>query len=233
MVENLKILGLFSGKAVPFGPYGEPSAIVKEPFFTSARLSRTGIVGDECGDPRHHGGVEKALHQYAFDHYAFWQAEIPEAASSFRQGSFGENVSAADMTEEDVCIGDIFRFGTALIEVSQARQPCWKLNVRFNRSDMAQQVQDSRKTGWYYRVLEEGDISPEACFRLMERPNPDWTLARLLRCFYETPLDRGALKEASALKALSPSWKNVLQKRLETGCVEDWSRRLQGQVALV
>ena len=228
----VSVRGLFIGKTVPFGPGGTPSAIAKKPVVGPVRLGRTGLAGDECGDPRFHGGPEKALHQYPFDHYAFWRETLPDAPHTFAHGPlFGENVSSCGMTEENVCIGDVFRLGSALIEVSQARQPCWKLNVRFEHPSMARMVQDSGRTGWYYRVLEEGEIAPDSTFQLMERPHPDWTLARLLHGFYQTPLERAFLEAAVALGVLSPSWKNTLAQRLASGRVEDWDRRLQTPVS--
>lgn len=225
-VKPMEIIALFSGKAVPFGPNDEPSAIVKTPLNGSVRLGTTGLEGDECGDQKNHGGPEKALHHYAFDHYDSWRNEGVDLPAFDRGGLFGENLSTVGMIEDDVCIGDIHRFGEALIEVSQARQPCWKLNVRFSVPDMARRVQDSCRTGWYYRVLEEGNVSADAPFVLVERRYPQWPLSRILKCFYKTPLEKALMSELAALEVLSPSWRAAMQKRLDSGQVESWQRRL-------
>lgn len=221
------VTGLHVGRAAPFGPKGEPSAIDKQPVRQPLRLDVHGLAGDEQADLRHHGGPEKALHHYAAEHYAAWQCEhLPVPAARFAPGAFGENLSATGLTEHDVCVGDTFRLGGALVQVSQARQPCWKLNLRFGLEDMARRVQASGRTGWYYRVLEAGEIAPGEPLRLVARPHPDWPLARLLHHWYVDRLNRPALAAIAALEALSPSWRHLAGQRLEAGRVEDWSRRL-------
>lgn len=218
---------LLVGRARPFGPNGEPSAIDKHAVDRMLKLGIEGFEGDEQGDRRHHGGPEKAVHHYPGEHYAVWRRDLPGLpADLFRTGAFGENLGTSGLTESNVCVGDTFRLGTALIQVSQARQPCWKLNLRFGRSDMSRRVQDSGRTGWYYRVLEAGEVAPGAPLRLLERPHPSWPLARLLHHFYIDPLHAAALEAIAALPGLSASWRELARRRLETGRVEDWLRRL-------
>ncbi|MDP2058036.1 MAG: MOSC domain-containing protein, partial [Thiobacillus sp.] len=151
---------LLIGQARAFGPNGEPSAIDKHGVATPLRLSVTGFLGDEQGDPSRHGGPDKAVHHYPFEHYAAWCRELPDLAEHFRPGGFGENISTTGLTEQNVCVGDQFSLGTAHIQVAQARQPCWKLGVRFGIPDMPRHVQASARTGWYYRVLEAGVVTP-------------------------------------------------------------------------
>jgi MOSC domain-containing protein YiiM len=190
-------------------------------------LTVSGFEGDEQGDRRHHGGPEKAVHHYPEAHYAAWRREFPERhAHTFRAGAFGENLVSAGLTEANVCVGDVFRLGAALIQVSQARQPCWKLNLRFGIPDMSRRVQDSGRTGWYYRVLEAGVVAPGAALDLLERPHPDWPLARLLFQLYEDPLNDSALAAMAELDSLAPSWRELAQRRLASGRIEDWSHRL-------
>ena len=197
---------LLVGRALPFGPNGEPSAIDKHPAVRPLRLTATGFEGDEQGDPRHHGGPDKAVHHYPGEHYAAWRLELPELrAERFGVGAFGENLGTVGLTEANVCIGDVFRLGTALIQVSQARQPCWKLNLRFGKPDMSRRMQESARTGWYYRVLETGEVAHH---------------------LYADPLNVDALAAIKALGVLSASWRELAQRRLTSGQVEDWSRRL-------
>ncbi len=191
------------------------------------KITRNGLAGDEQGDTRHHGGPEKALHHYPFEHYETWCDEYPDIDPSVMAvGAFGENFSTVGFTEKNVCIGDIFVLPDATLQISQGRQPCWKLNVRFERSDMAKLVQVSGRTGWYYRVLEEGSVTTGEMLTLRERPQPDWPLIRVIEILYQRTLDRTALEQLAGMDCLAASWQRLCRHRLETGTVEDWSRRI-------
>lgn len=228
ILAPVPLLSLRIGQAVPFGPNGEPSAIDKAASTRALLVRATGLEGDAQGDRRFHGGPEKALHHYAFDHYPHWQAQLPLQAGRFATaGAFGENLVTLGLTEDNVCIGDRFALGGAIIAVSQARQPCWKLNLRFARDDMAALVQASLRTGWYYRVLQPGWVAPHDQLMLLQRTQPDWPLTRILQAFYRDPLHRDALQAIAALPELSESWRLLAQKRLQLGCVEDWTARLE------
>lgn len=212
--------------------HGVPSAMDKRPTDTPVRLGPQGLVGDEQADRRHHGGLDKALHHYPLAHYAAWREELSaDLAGRLRPGFFGENLALDGLDETTVCIGDRFRFGDALIEVSQARQPCWKLNLRSGLPDMVRRLQDSGRTGWYYRVLEQGTVCAGNRLEPVGRPHPDWPLARVLHHLYRATLDRGALQALVTLPELASSWRAVFSARLETGCVEDWSARLDTPAA--
>lgn len=215
------------GVVQAYGPNGEPSAIDKQLASGPVRLSEYGFSGDQQGDRRHHGGLDKAVHHYAAEHYAGWQRALPQLpAERFAPGGFGENISTVGLTEQTVCVGDVFRLGSALVQVTQARQPCWKLNLRFGDASMARQVQASGHTGWYYRVLQAGEVAAGDALALLERPYPDWPLARLLHHLYLDPLNREALAAMAAIAVLPPSWRQLAEKRLASAQVEDWSRRL-------
>jgi MOSC domain-containing protein YiiM len=223
----VKLGHLLVGRAVPFGADGEPSAIDKRRVGQPLRLTFTGFDGDEQGDPRHHGGPDKAVHHYPAEHYAAWRRDCPELEPELlRAGGFGENLSTFGLTEENVCVGDVFRIGTALLQVSQARQPCWKLNLRFSHLRMSSLVQASGRTGWYYRVAEAGEVAPGDTLYLLERLHPDWPLVRLLHHLYADPLNREALTAMAALAVLPSSWRELARQRLGSSRVEDWSRRL-------
>lgn len=215
------------GRARAFGPRGQPSAIDKAPVDGPVLVTADGLVGDEQGDPRHHGGPDKAVHAYAFAHYAAWASELPDAADRFRAGAFGENLVLEGVTEANVCMGDRWQIGAVLLEVSQGRQPCWKLNVRFGRSDMARRVQRSGRTGWYFRVLEAGSVAAGARGVLVARRHPDWPLSRVAQVLYRDVLDRASLECIAALPGLPESWRRLAQRRIETGEVEDWAPRVE------
>lgn len=223
---STRLLALHVGKIQPFGPTGQPSAIGKKAVSGRIDVSSLGLAGDEQADTLHHGGIDKALHHYPCEHYAAWTSELPKQADLFTAGGFGENLSTRGLDEHNVCLGDVFRLGSALIQVSQGRKPCWKLNHRFGVSDMARRVQDSGRTGWYYRVLAAGNIAPDDEFMLIERPHSDWTLARLIRVIYHDKAEHKALAALAELSVLAPSWREMAAKRLASGRIEDWLRRL-------
>lgn len=231
-VIDIAIDAVLAGRIRPFGPKGVPSGIDKAPVAGPVRVTSVGLDIDEQGDPKHHGGPEKALHHYPRDHYAPWRAELDEqggnAAMLDHAGAFGENFSTSGLTEADVCIGDRFRLGTALVEISQARQPCWKLNHRFGFAGMSRAVQGSGRTGWYYRVIEEGEVKAGDHLVLVARPFPQWSLQRLLHVLYVDRLNLTALAEMSELAPLAESWRKLARQRVANHVVEDMERRLAG-----
>jgi len=227
--ETIRIRGVFTGKPEPIGPDGTPSAIDKDARDGPVRLTRHGFEGDQQGDQENHGGVEKAVHHYPFDHYEKWREELPGSPEAFdKDAPFGENISTAGWTEKNVHLRDIFQMGEACVQVTQLRQPCWKLNVRFDVKEMARRVQKTGRTGWYYRVLEPGDVSPGDRMRLIERKEPDWSLDRVRRILYVDALNIDALDSLMQVPGLPKSWKRRIGRRLSTSRVEDWSERLQG-----
>lgn len=220
---------LLIGQVAPLGDRGAPSGIDKHCVDGRLLLGREGLEGDAQGDRQHHGGPNKAIHHYPFEHCAFWREEIGDVPLLVQPGAFGENMSTTGLDEANVAIGDIFRLGDALIEVSQGRQPCWKLNARFGVPDMAMRVQKTGRTGWYYRVLEEGSVAPGDELRLVDRRSPEWPLRRLWRTLYVDTLNPDELAAMAALAHLPENWRRYAERRLETRTVEDWSRRLTGQ----
>jgi MOSC domain-containing protein YiiM len=224
-MDSFEIESLYAAPTLaPLGPRNAPSGIVKRALPGPWRLLRDGLVGDVQGDLRNHGGPEKALHHYPRDHYPAWAAEGLEAD----RPEFGENISTLGLVEAEVCIGDVFALGSAQLQVSQGRQPCWKLNARFGRSDMSRRVQESGRTGWYYRVLREGVVEPGDRLRRIERPRPAWPLTRLNELLYRRTLEFDALAEMVEMPEMAASWRELAARRLAKREVEDWSSRLEG-----
>ena len=130
--DLVPIRQLLIGDLQPFGPHGEPSGIDKQPVSGALTAGPTGLAGDRQADLRHHGGPDKAIHHYPAEHYLAWQATgLPLDPARLQPGGFGENISTTGLTEQTVCIGDVFRAGSIVLQVAQARQPCWKLGIRF------------------------------------------------------------------------------------------------------
>lgn len=224
---------LFTGRVQPLAREGHapvPSGIVKHPRTGLVRLSFNGLEDDEQGDQVFHGGPEKAVHHYPGEHYAFWRSCYPQCAVPLAPGAFGENLSTTGMTERSVCIGDIYQSGTVLLQVSQGRQPCWKLNRRLGQPDAALSMQMSGATGWYYRVLRDGWLGRHDPLELVERPCPDWPLQRLIAALFPqgavTPALLEEWRQASLITPLSANWRATFCRRVESQQIEDWTRRL-------
>src|SRR5688572_24480431 len=132
------------------------SGIYKSPVHGRVALSLTNLAGDGQADLRVHGGPDKAVCVYAAEHYSSWREEL--GVEDCGPGWFGENFSVEGQSEKDAAVGDTYRIGTALVQISQPRAPCWKLGRRWNRPDMPKLVVQSGRTGWYLRVLEPGEV---------------------------------------------------------------------------
>ncbi|MDP2737943.1 MAG: MOSC domain-containing protein [Pseudorhodobacter sp.] len=223
-----RVVAVQTGTPCAFGPKGQLSAIAKTPVTGRVAVTPLGLAGDVQGDTVHHGGPDKALHAYPRAHYAAWRADLPERAALLTDGSFGENLVLDGVSEADLCLGDSFTLGSAQVQISQARQPCWKLNLRFATPDMARRVQASGRTGWYFRVLTPGSVAAGDTMVLNARPHPGWPLPRAHALLYRDPLDRAVLAEFAALAGLSASWRELAQRRAASGTVESWQSRLEG-----
>ncbi len=226
--KNYVLNALLTGRVVPFGSNGSFSAIHKQPANHAIQVTFTGLAGDAQADRIHHGGIEKALHHYPLDHYPYWYAYLHAPPTSLPVGAFGENLSTSGLTEDDVCIGDVFKLGSSVIQVTQPRQPCWKLNARFNHVHIARHMQRMGMTGWYYRVVKEGDAAPQEELIFSSRPNPQWNIARVVSLLYKREEDRRSIEELANAAGIGKSLSALLHKRLRTGQVESWADRLGG-----
>lgn len=232
------ILQVLAGPVAPLGPTGATSAIAKRPMDHQVAIGPLGLAGDAQADLRVHGGPDKAVHLYAWSHYAWWHdtlhatTDLPPQAQQLLQapGAFGENLAVAGLDESGVCIGDQWRAGTAVLQVTQGRQPCWKLNLRFAVPDMAARMQQSLRAGWYCRTLLPGTVQAGDTLELLERPHPGWTVERLLALIRDREC-RPALLGAVLELPLPPSWRKLFARRLEQGLAEGWDNRLYGKTA--
>lgn len=229
---------LLTGRARTIGTPGALevlSGIGKQARQGALWLALDGLEGDEQGDRVYHGGPEKALHHYAFEHYPHWRDWYPDSPVPYGAGAFGENVSTTGMSEREVHVGDVFRVGETLVQVSQGRQPCFRVNLRFARPDAALALQASGRTGWYYRVLREGWLAAGDAFELVDRPCPEWPLARAIAAMFpidaQAPGLRDEWEEASRLAPLAERWRMTFERRVASGKVEDWNLRLNGPPA--
>jgi MOSC domain-containing protein YiiM len=193
---------------------GKPAQVVgirtgfgKHPVAGVVRVARLNLEGDGQADRRYHGGEDMAVLAYSADHYGGWRTELSWPELPF--GGFGENLSVSGATEASVCIGDVWRAGTALLQVASPRKPCRKIAAYWGRPALLQLAQRSGRIGWYLRVLEEGVVHAGATVALLHRPAPDWTVQR---AFAAAAVRRGADARALAgVAALADRWKAWLR----------------------
>ena len=228
MTVSSTVGGLFVGKAKERWPGKPPSAIAKFPTAGPQHLIETGFISDEQADLRVHGGADKAVHHYPAEHYTFWQSKRFPSSFAFQPGGFGENVSCAGLREVDVCLGDIFELGSAIVQISQGRQPCWKLNKHTRVDEMAMLMQQSGKTGWYYRVLQQGQVQTGDPIKLVERLHESWDMRRLISARFDKNISREEAKELSEIEELASGWRQYFFKRANKVFVEDQTARLVG-----
>jgi MOSC domain-containing protein YiiM len=191
------------------------SGIVKRPVEGPVWLGRTNVAGDSQADLVHHGGPDKAVLAYGAGHYPDWRTELAPRELPF--GAFGENLTVAGQDERAVCVGDVYLVGAAVVQVSQPRQPCWKLARRWGLKDLTARVQRTGRGGWYLRVLEEGTIEAGQTLILRERPFPRWTVAVANDLMHGRLEDRRALAALAACPLLAASWRDELGRRVEAG----------------
>ena len=220
MMEEPHVHKLFTGKVKQMGTenaedrMGRPwkSGIFKTEKEGKVWLSETGFTGDEVADTKNHGGPEKAVFAYPIKHYTDWRQELE--IDSIDMGGFGENFAVLEMDEYSVCIGDTYEIGDAIIQVSQPRQPCWKPARRYRIMDLALRIQNSGRTGWYFRVLKEGFVEAASDLKLTNRPYPQWTIAACNEVMHVYKEDLRLAEELASCELLAPNWKRRLQKRL-------------------
>lgn len=188
------------------------SGIFKKSVDDSVWLSETGLTGDEVADKKNHGGPEKAVFAYPITHYEKWKKELE--IKHIGIGAMGENLAVQFLDEHNVSIGDTYQFGDAVIQVSQPRRPCWKPARRFRILDFALRIQNTGRTGWYFRVLKEGYVQGGVELTLLERPYDEWTIAKCNEVMYEKKGDLELAEELASCEFLAANWKKTLMKRL-------------------
>ncbi len=202
--------------------YGSPDAtnthdkpwttgFFKSPLVGRVFLGRTNLAGDGQADLKHHGGPDKAVLAYSANHYPDWKREI---GRDLPHGAFGENFTVDGLNERTVCIGDVYALGAARVEVSQPRQPCWKLARRWRMNELVAMVIQNGRSGWYLRVLEEGYVEPGMTMTLLARPESQWPVARANHILHHCKLDRDLTEALAAVGPLAQSWKDELLERL-------------------
>jgi MOSC domain-containing protein YiiM len=188
------------------------TSIFKTPIAGRVRVSTLNVEGDRQSDLSVHGGKDKAVYAYPSEHYAFWRTELP--GTELRLGMFGENFTTEGLLERNVHIGDRLRAGSAEFMVTQPRMPCFKLGIRFGRSDMVKRFQRSGRPGFYLAVLREGDVGAGDVMEFIARDTHGITVADIVKLFMEDEANQDLLRRASNLVALPEAWREYFRQRL-------------------
>ena len=204
---------LFVGKLKTLQPEGQSTGIYKDPI-DQVSVDINGFTDDIQADRRFHGGPEKAVHQYAANSYAVIRQAYPRLEKTAVVGSMGENISSQALNDNNVHIGDIIRYGAVLLQVSQPRSPCWKINHKFDQPDLSRFVEESHITGWYFRVLETGNIRINDVITLECRPNETCSIAQFNRIIHQHRPALNDLKDLQTLVGLSPEWLKKIHQRI-------------------
>ena len=212
MNPRIAVDGLFAGQVAQLAGDSRSSAIVKTPVSGHCLLTAEGLTGDTQADRRVHGGGGKALHHYPAEHYALLAAAFP-AAQHLMPGGLGENISTRGLTEHDVCIGDVLRLGGARIQVSQPRTPCWKIDHRAACEGVAAFIAEHGLAGWYYRVLEAGEVAAGDWLEHLERPADAVSLDEFWRVTRTPRPSIEALSRLANASGLDAQWVGKLRQR--------------------
>lgn len=209
------VLSLRTGRIAPLGPEGVPSGFVKHAVEGPVAVGPLGLEGDQQADLSVHGGPDKAVYAYAAAHYDAWRAEQPQHAALLTAGAMGENLTVAGIDENGICVGDVHAIGTALLQVCQPRQPCFKMGLRFGDSLMPKAFARSGRAGWYYRVIQPGVLRAGDAVTLRERPHPDFPFARLIAIVYHGGATPDELRRMTAMPGLAQQWRQAARKLLD------------------
>jgi len=194
----------------------EASAMAKQPLTGPVAIGREGLAGDDQADRVHHGGPDMAVHVYPLDHHTFWRAELGDQPLLDEPGAFGSNLAVRALGEDDLAIGDRFRLGSALLEVSRPRQPCWKIEHRFGTRGMVKTILQTGRCGWYFRVLEPGMAEAGDTLEVLERASNGWTVARTFAALFapDHANREQALRELADLEPLAEGLRAQIAARL-------------------
>ena len=193
----------YNGKRIKTG-------IFKEPVAGRTVMRRLNLDGDGQGDPSVHGGIHKAVYIYTIEHYDYWKHEL--GRDDLTYGQFGENLTVEGLLEETVHIGDVFRIGEALVEVSQPRVPCFKLGIKMGNPQIVKPFLASKRVGFYVRVLEEGEVEAGDTIKRTKIGDGGMTVKEIVHLRHFDNANTAAIEKAANLPALTPSWRNAFKK---------------------
>ncbi len=189
------------------------TGIFKEAVEGRIAVQRLNLEGDRQADLTVHGGLDKAIYAYPAEHYSFWREQFPEMELPW--GMFGENLTVTGLLEDTVHIGDHFQVGSAKLMVTQPRLPCYKLGIKFGREDMLKQFLRSGMTGFYFAVLEEGEVAAGDSISLLHGDEHQIKVADIVRLYRQDKYNLDLMRRVVAVEALPEEWRDYFQQRIE------------------
>ena len=223
----MKIVAINIGSLNELNYNGKPemTGLYKQPSIRPVFLTKTGFIGDQQADLKHHGGMDKAVCVYSVEHYTYWQTIFPK---ELPPAAFGENLTVQNMLETEIHLGDIFQIGEAVVQVTQPRQPCYKLIWRYHMKELPVYMQNRGYTGYYFRVLQEGQVALQDEIVCLVYDTHQISIQFANQIMHHDTKNMEGIKKILAVDALSDSWRTTLTKRLK-GQATDTSERLQGK----
>ena len=206
---------LFTGSIRPLPESGRPTGMFKSPCFSDIQFTFEGIIGDQQADRRVHGGPEKAVHLYPASHYRQLAGQFPETKVALSPGTLGENLSVDGLDESHVHIGDIWQFGGVRLQLCQPRNPCWKIDERLGIDGVAEYIAKHYLTGWYWRVVQEGQASAGDWLSLQTRIPGNMSLLEAMKLWAEHRPDLHQLEKLSRTEGIASHWQRKIQQRLD------------------
>jgi MOSC domain-containing protein YiiM len=189
------------------------TGIFKSPVKGRVMLRETNLDGDRQADLTVHGGPDKAVYGYASEHYSYWRKELPQEELTW--GAFGENFTTEGMVETKLSMGDRYRVGSAVIRVTTPRLPCFKLAAKFQSDQMIGRFLRSGHSGFYFAVVEEGEVGAGDEFEFLASETPSLTIAEFNHLYISRTPDLGLLQRAVEVKSLPEGWREHYQARID------------------
>jgi MOSC domain-containing protein YiiM len=215
MKPDMKLISVNVGLPRVVMYNGDPvsTGIFKTPITGRVMLRTLNLDGDRQADLSVHGGASKSAYVYPSEHYEYWKRELPEVALPW--GIFGENFTTAGLSESELNIGDKFRVGSAVVMVTEPRMPCYKLGIRFGRSDIVKRFLASERTGFYLAVMQEGEVGAGDEIQLIEESKDNVKVSDITGLYTSEKHNVGLLRRAIEVETLPESWRSYFQHRLE------------------
>jgi MOSC domain-containing protein YiiM len=204
MAMRLVSVNVSLGKTVQWKGQPLETGIFKMPVAGRARIGRLSLDGDRQADLRVHGGEYKAVYAYSAEHYAWWRGEL---GRDLPFGTFGENLTIEGLPEKDVCVGDSFRIGDAVLQAVQPRMPCYKLGIKFGDPGIVKKFLDSGRWGVYFRVLKEGSVAFGDEVTREQIDPVRFPIQEIAKLFYSSSRDPERVRALLGLEALPPEWR--------------------------